>query len=464
MKSKKLLTFVNHASFYVSNEDTLLLVDPWVEGPVFNNGWTLLDTSTSNAALVREIADQRRTTFVWFSHEHPDHFSVSFVKRLKQDFPGDVTLLYQHTKDKRVVRFLRRTGFSVVECRPGRPVRLDHEMSITVWPYADGDSYCLIRCGERHILNLNDCAVASAEACRAVRATLPDQVAVDVLMTQFGYASWVGNPFETELRRAAAAEKLQRIKLQIAAFAPSITVPFASFVSFASIENHYLNDCQNSAASIARAAAQCPTTNCVRFLQPGGRIDLDNDTPGSLRAASDAAVAHWTRMAALATELLPAERPALPEQVQAAFSRHRQAIRSKLLFLPWLLERLGLIRPLTIYIPDLALRIRVSYVAPYRELDADGPHDISMTSPSVVFLFSNEYGFNTTHVNGRFRTSDAGAIVRFSRFFMPQNLWRQGYGIDHPAATLAYLTQNVLGRLQRSLAGMQRRLVAHRAK
>lgn len=464
MKSKKLLTFVNHASFYVTNDDTLLLVDPWVEGPVFNNGWSLLDTSTSNAALVREIADQRRTTYIWFSHEHPDHFSVPFIKRLKQDFEGQVTLLYQHTKDKRVVSFLRQQGFAVAECLPGRPVRLDHEMSITVWPYADGDSYCLIRCGERGILNLNDCAVASADACRAVRARLPAEAPVDVLMTQFGYANWAGNPFETETRRAQALEKLQRIKLQIAAFAPAITVPFASFVTFSSVENHYLNDCQNSAAGVARWAARSHATNCVRFLQPGGRIDLDLDSAATLRAASDAAVAHWSRMAVQAGELLPAERAATFEQVRAAVSRHRRTIRAKLLFLPWLLERLGLIKPLTIYVPDLSMRIHVSYVEPYRTLDADGPYDVSMTSPSVVFLFNNEYGFNTTHVNGRFRTSDAGAITRFSRFFMPQNLWRQGYGIDHPGATVAYLFNNVVKRAQRAVAGMQRRLVAFRVK
>ena len=463
--NKNLLTFVNHACFYVNNGRTLLLVDPWVEGPVFNNGWSLLDNSTSNAALVREIAEQRSNTFIWFSHEHPDHFSISFIKRLKQDFPGKVTLLFQHTKDKRVVNFLRRMDFKVVECMPGQPVRLDSDMSISVHPYADGDSYCLISCGGRNILNLNDCALTSAASCRAVRATLSvPGGGIDVLLTQFGYANWVGNPFECEQRRAAAAEKLKRIKLQIATFAPAIVVPFASFVTFSNIENFYLNDGQNTAASVARWAAQSHATNPVRFLKPGGRINLDTDTPATLRGASDAAVAHWQRLAAANAELLPAETPLAPEVVRAAFGKHRKAMRANLLFLPWLLERLGLIKPLHIYIPDLSIRIRVSYVEPYQELAADGPHDLSMTSPSVAFLFNNEYGFNTTHVNGRFRTSDEAALVRFSRFFMPQNLGRQGYGVQHPIATIHYLAANVLGRTHRALTGVQRRLSAHWAK
>ena len=459
------LTFINHACFHVTNAETVLLVDPWVEGPVFNNGWSLLDTSTSNASLVHELDSLHRNTFIWFSHEHPDHFSVPFIKRLKHDFPRKVTLLFQQTKDKRVVTFLRRSGFTVIECMPGEAVCLDNEMALTVYPHADGDSYCLITCGGRNILNLNDCAINSAELCRDVKRRLPAEVGhVDLLLTQFGYANWVGNPFEPELRRAAAEEKLQRIKLQIAAFSPTLTIPFASFVRFSSIENDYLNDCQNTAGQLARWAARAPSTSSIRFMQPGGKLDLDHDNPATTVRRSDLAVLHWERLARQSAELLPPEPAVAPDVVRAAVDKHRAATRANLLMLPWLLERVGLIKPLRIYLPDLSMIITASYVRGYSEQPAGLPHDISMTSPSAVFLFSNEYGFNTTHVNGRFRTSDNAALERFSRFFMPQNLGRQGYGVQHPAATLRYLSANVLGRAQRALAGMQRRLVSARVK
>lgn len=70
----KQLTFVNHASFHVANDTTLLLVDPWLEGAVFNNGWSLLDSATSNGALVRDLSARKLATFIWISHEHPDNF------------------------------------------------------------------------------------------------------------------------------------------------------------------------------------------------------------------------------------------------------------------------------------------------------------------------------------------------------------------------------------------------------
>jgi UDP-MurNAc hydroxylase len=145
---------------------------------------------------------------------------------------------------------------------------------------------------------------------------------------------------------------------------------------------------------------------------------------------------------------LPPEPMASAADVAAAFAKHRAAVAANLPGLPWLLEKLGLIKPLTLHIPDLQLTARFSYVHGYQVVPIGTAFDVSMSSPSAVFLFGNEYGFNTTHVNGRFRTASPGALQRFSRFFMPQNLGRQGYGIRHPFATATHLAGNVLGRIR----------------
>lgn len=444
-----LLTFVNHACFHVANDQTLLLVDPWLEGAVFNNGWSLLDSSTSNAALVRELSARKLNTFIWYSHEHPDHFSISFIRKLKQEFSGKVTLLFQQTKDRRVAAFLQKEGFDVIECAPGATLALDAQLSITVFPHAGGDSYCLIKSGQRTILNLNDCKLATPSACRAVRAGIaPLAPRIDVLLTQFGYANWVGNPFEPGLRRRAAAEKRQRISLQMDIFRPAITIPFASFMAFSSIENSYLNDYQNSAYTIRQWSTLSPDTENLRFMKPRDVIDLNTATPASLVRMSHLAVEHWERLGGGGRESLPSEPSLTKADVAAAFARHLAAVKANLPFLPWLLEMVGLIKPLTIHVPDIGLTARLSYISGYQTLPIGTSFDISLSSPSAVFLFSNEYGFNTTHVNGRFRTASPGALLRFSRFFMPQNLGRQGYGIRHPFATAGHLAGSVLGRMR----------------
>lgn len=447
--NKNLLTFVNHASFYVANDQTLLLVDPWVEGTVFNNGWGLLDTSTSNAALVRQVAARGLKTYIWFSHEHPDHFSISFIKKLKQDFVGKVTMLFQQTKDKRVLTFLQKNGFDAIECAPGATIKLDDTLAITVFPFSDGDSYGVIKSGEKVIVNLNDCALTSAAMCEDVMARIaPVARKVDLLFTQFGYANWVGNPFEPGLRRSAAAEKRNRIALQMETFMPALTIPFASFVSFCSVENSYLNDYQNSAYTIRQWSTLSSTTANIRFMKPGDMLDLNQATPVNTVRMSHGAVEHWEQLGNATRETLPSEASATAPDVAAAFSRYRNSIAANLPLLPWLLEQLRLVKPLTIFMPDIELTARFSYVTGYTVLPVGTAFDISMTSPSAVFLFSNEYGFNTTHVNGRFRTASPDALLRFSRFFMPQNMGRQGYGIRHPFATAGHLAGNVLGRLR----------------
>ena len=443
------LTFVNHASFYITNDTSLLLIDPWVEGAVFNNGWSLLDTSTSNETLVREVAAHQRAIYIWYSHEHPDHFSISFIKRLKQENLGKVTVLYQQTKDGRVAGFLRKNDFDVIECAPGQRQRIDAQLAVTVFSYSDGDSYCLIEAGDKSILNLNDCAVASQTACARVRkAVAALSGSVDLLFTQFGYANWVGNPFEPALRREAAAEKRARINLQMETLRPAITVPFASFVAFSSVENSYLNDHQNSAHTIRQWATLSSVTENVRFMKPGDVIDLDTVTAADMNRMSHLAVEHWEQLGSRTRTPTPSEPSVSKADLFAAFARYRSGVGANLPLLPYVLEKLGMLKPFVLHVPDIALTVRCSYVSGMTELAPNTSFDISMTSPGVAFLFSNEYGFNTTHVNGRFRTTSADAVQRFSRFFMPQNLGRQGFGIRHPFATAGHLAANVLGRLR----------------
>ena len=244
---KNLLTFVNHACFHVQNANTLLLVDPWLEGPAFNNGWSLLDKSTRNSDMAEQLATLGLKTYIWYSHEHPDHFSISFIRALKQ---RNVTFLFQQTRDKRVIGFLKANKFEVIECARGRSIALDGDMAVTVFPYENGDSYCLIKSHGRSILNLNDCAVRTPAACRAIaRASGP----IDVLLTQFGYANWAGNPDQPALRIKAAQDKTRSMALQIETLKPRITIPFASFIHFSNADNTYLNDCQNTAQSTLAA-------------------------------------------------------------------------------------------------------------------------------------------------------------------------------------------------------------------
>ena len=96
------LEFVNHACFFYENIDFIFICDPWVEGTAFNDGWNLLDCSTSNKELISKLSKNKKDIYIWYSHEHSDHFSISFLKELK-GIENEIKIFYQNTFDKKTL-------------------------------------------------------------------------------------------------------------------------------------------------------------------------------------------------------------------------------------------------------------------------------------------------------------------------------------------------------------------------
>jgi glyoxylase-like metal-dependent hydrolase (beta-lactamase superfamily II) len=66
------IRFFNHACYSVSNTRWTLISDPYFFGTAFNEGWDLIWRDVAYEGL-----DQ--VTHIWYSHEHPDHFSPRFL-------------------------------------------------------------------------------------------------------------------------------------------------------------------------------------------------------------------------------------------------------------------------------------------------------------------------------------------------------------------------------------------------
>ena len=106
-------------------------------------------------------------------------------------------------------------GFSITESNDKLEV-LDSELSIVTFPYAGGDSYSLTMLKEFSILNINDCVVNDEKGVERVIQNYKKYANnIDLLLTQFGYANWVGNQDEVQLREDSATEKLKRISERI---------------------------------------------------------------------------------------------------------------------------------------------------------------------------------------------------------------------------------------------------------
>ena len=87
------IEFVNHASILIQYKTIRLMFDPWIEGFAFDNGWSLLSTSKFT------YDDFSNITHIWFSHEHPDHFSPFVLKKIDPEIRRNITIL--HKKNER---------------------------------------------------------------------------------------------------------------------------------------------------------------------------------------------------------------------------------------------------------------------------------------------------------------------------------------------------------------------------
>jgi L-ascorbate metabolism protein UlaG (beta-lactamase superfamily) len=120
------IEFVNHASLILKSGEVRLLCDPWLEGRAFNDGWALLSPTKFAYDDFRDI------THIWFSHEHPDHFSPACIKRISEEHRAQITVLFQETLDKKVVEFCRQLGFKdVLELPSGARYALAPDFHIT---------------------------------------------------------------------------------------------------------------------------------------------------------------------------------------------------------------------------------------------------------------------------------------------------------------------------------------------
>ena len=267
------ITFVNHASVIFSHKNIRLMTDPWIFGNAFNNGWNLLSESKFT------IEDFDKITHIWFSHEHPDHFHPLVLKTIPENFRKKITVLFQYTLDHRVAKKCKELKFKqIIEMKPDELVKLDNEFEIKCVPNGTYDSWFYAKINGKKILNINDCMVDSVSQANIIKNIVDS---VDILLTQFGYASWVGDPDDVELRKNASAEKLHRIQVQAKIFQPKFIIPFASFVRFSHIDNSYMNDQMNKIRNVESFILD-NTDSIPIILYPGDNWSGDKKIDNSI--------------------------------------------------------------------------------------------------------------------------------------------------------------------------------------
>ena len=422
MKKENLyISLVNHASVLVEKGHISILSDPWYFGSAFHEGWSLIHENKESE--IKDILNN--VTHVWISHEHPDHFSVGFLKAYKDLLISKgIKFLFQETKDKRVVSFLQSQGFHVEELQNKKEYTLSDEVRITCIKSSFYDSALKIQAGNKIILNLNDCPERDE---KELRKFFKDNGLCDILLTQFSYAAWKGGIKNKTWREEAAQEKITNIINQAKILGAKYVIPFASFIRFSNKSNSYLNDSINDPVNTINALhGQSFQT---LFLKPLEKQNVQN------LKQKESSLDFWEDLYNKIPnqDLLEYEKVESIDHLNESFNKFKKRLfkNNSRLFMKLLKQTrlFGAFQPITIKLKDFKECIEVDLFSENLKL-VKKEYDVSLESKSLDFIFNNTFGFDTLTVNGCFEEGIKGGFSKASKLLALENLNNLGISLN----------------------------------
>jgi len=427
------IEFVNHSSFIVKHKEIAILCDPWLEGRIFNNGWDLISKTKFSYDDFKDIQ------YIWFSHEHPDHFYPPNLKKIPAEHKKNITVLFQDTIDGRVANYCRKNGFKdVIELKKNQWFELADDFKIICEYFNEGDSWVAYKADGKTLLNTNDCGIRNLSEANYIQEKVGK---VDVLLTQFSYAYWAGNKDEKAYREKIASDKLSYMKLQVDAFQPKITIPIASYVYFCHEENFYLNDSVNTAEKTYQFLKENTSTEPV-ILYNGDNYTVFQEWDSS---TSINAYKNDFRVIEENQSILEKNQPVeLLELLSLADTFIKNLIQTNPFWIKYILK------PTIIHLHDHNKTFELSLQGWKEQSSTYNLCDVSISSESLAFCFKFPYGLDTTQISGRIQKPKNGSYAKFYNFFRIDQQKSRGQNL-----TIGYIFGSVIRKIKIKLGLMK---------
>ncbi len=381
------ITFLNHASFIIEYNNIKILNDPYLSGSAFNNGWNLLQ-EFDHKEYLEDI------THICFSHEHPDHFSIPFLKSIDESKRSKITIIYQETFDKRVKNFCQKLGYRFLEFENLIEKQIKENFSITIGKVPFYDSWINYKVNGKNILNVNDCVIEDPTVAKEIKKTIKE---VHTLLTQFSYASYIPENEQKE----KALKCLENIKIQDEILKPNFIIPFASFIYFSNTQNRFMNKNINTIEKTYDYLSKNCKSNPI-ILAP-------NEIWNCQIKDNKKSLLFWKNIYDNLDNLDYYEEKNLydKDELIDKSQKYIQKIHEKnnKLILK-ILNKLKIISSINIFITDLNIYLSFNIIDGLTEIfgvELDKNY-VKMDSNSLAFIFDYEYGLDTLLVNARFQT------------------------------------------------------------
>ncbi len=413
--SNSFIQFINHASVLIGNEKKSILSDPWYSGTAFNDGWSLLFENEKEDIL--KVLE--KTSHIWISHEHPDHFSIKLINEYFQIIKNK-TFLFQETQDKRVINFFKSKKLEIIELKNGEKLAIDENFEIQVQKSDFYDSALIINLENKKIFNINDCPLKEENEIENFKRRYGE---CDILLTQFSYAAWKGGKDNLAWRKLAAKEKIETLKLQSKVFNSKITIPFASFIYFSNPFNFYLNDSVNYPKKVVEEFNY--KEKKLIFLKPYQKINLSN-----LSIIEDNLTFWQNKFEEVNIKnIISGDEKNSYEALKENFNSYYQRIMKKnsplLLKVLKKIPYLNVFSPIVINLVDTNENIYIDLVNCIFEKTTKKA-EISMQSKSIKLIFLQDFGFDTLTINGCFEELKENSFLKLTKCFAIGNLNNMG--------------------------------------
>ena len=242
--------------------------------------------------------------------------------------------------------------------------------------------------GQRQVIfNANDARISVGE-CKGI---LNDIEHVDVLLSQFSLAAYAGFEPREKYLPQRAKQILENVSSVHRALDAKVTIPFASFMYFSSLDNKYVNNFANSVRHTDGFLRRRGQRTAV--LYPGDTYEVGAEHDSSH------ALAQFDQLPGVEERAYyPAEHKTMAEIV-AAYESLAANMRERYSML-----LLRMLRRVTIRIPDLEKTVAFRLASgSLEEIDDSIEPDLVINSQPLWFGFKFPFGFQTLGVSARFK-------------------------------------------------------------
>jgi UDP-MurNAc hydroxylase len=379
------IEFINHASVIFSCGPTKILTDPWYCGSAFDKGWDL---------LVEKDIDINSLDFnyIWYSHEHPDHFSITDIKKINEKRKKKITILFQKTLDQKLAAFCKKMGFKIKELQLSKEYILEGGVKIICGSEGGLDSWLSINYNNKTVLNINDCRIETIKSLTSIKNLLGK---IDVLMTQFSWANWTGNKGDKKTANTSRKITHKKNDNQIKILEPEFIIPFANFSWFSHEENYFCND---DFISIKEFIDRYPNKKkVIMYLGDKWKVG-NNNRPNSIY--------RWEKEINKIKKPKHITKSVSIEELEDSFLHMQLKIKENNDWGGILnLYKDGLLEDCTINLSDIDRTVLFNIAKSGIKKVKIKTWDLQMTSESLNYVMRNAWGRGTLMINGKFQAN-----------------------------------------------------------